>query len=88
MLMNVRKTRALVENVLIPRAHTPVTAELATRAHLPGPSVETLTSVYRTVESATTVAASTRTAVSTVCVTRAFMSLGMERTVKIWMNAA
>lgn len=40
MWMNVRRTPALVESVLITRAPTPVSAGLAIRAHLPGQSAE------------------------------------------------
>lgn len=40
MLMNVRKTLVLVASVLIPRAPTPVSADLAIRAHSPGQNAE------------------------------------------------
>lgn len=40
MLMNVRRTLVLVESVLITRARTPVSAELAIRAHSPGQNAE------------------------------------------------
>lgn len=88
MLMNVRKTPVLVENVLITRARIPASAELAIRAHSPGQSAETLMNVYRMAGSAVMDVASTRMAVSTACVTRAFTSHEMEGTVKTWMNAA
>lgn len=88
MLTSVRKTHVLVENASTTRAHTRVTAGLATRAHSPEQSAETLTSVCRTAGSVTMGAASTQTAASTACATRASTSLGMERTVKIWMSAA
>jgi len=72
MLMNVRKTLVLVESVLITRARTPVSADLAIRAPSPGRSAETSTNVYRMAVSVIMDVASTQMAVSTVCVTRAF----------------
>lgn len=72
MLMNVRKTLVLEESVLITRARIPVSADQAIRARSPGQSAETSTNVYRMAVSAIMDVASTRTAVSTVCVTRAF----------------
>lgn len=88
MLMNVRKTLVLVESVLITRAHIPVSAGLAIRAHSPGQSAETSMNVCRMAVSVITDVASTQMAVSIVCVMRAFMLHAMGRTVKIWMNAA
>lgn len=88
MLMNVKKTLVLVENVLITKGHTPATAELAIRAHLPGRSAETLMNVYRMAGSAIMDVASTQMAVSIACVMQASMLPEMGKTVKIWMSAA
>lgn len=88
MLMNARKTLVLVESVSITRARTLVSAELATRAHLPGQNAETLMNVYRMAVFAIMDVASIQMAVSIVCVMQAFMFHEMGRTVKIWMNAA
>lgn len=73
MLMNVRRTLVLVESVLITRARTPVSADLAIKAHSPGQSAETSTNVYRMAVSAIMGVALTQMAVSTVCVMQAFM---------------
>lgn len=88
MWMNVRRILVLVESVLITRARTPVSAELAIRAHSPGQNAETLMNVYRMAVFVIMDVASTQMAVSIVCVMRAFTLHEMGRTVKIWMNAA